>query len=504
MARMPQIPPPDISSVTEVKPSRATVDIGAELAPIEGVAKGAETGLNELYQQKQEALQKLQEAADQVTATRLAGDHAEKLRNLAGQLQQQFWDQPDKFPEEFRKQSLAMTDSEISAAPNENVALLLSKRNAMVDDQQLATAHGWSVARIAQKSKSDLTGIERNAINAVASTPTAEQFSATLRSAHAQLDPLYGKLTPDAGKASAGFDQKVAQEWIAHNADPLKNPLSVMEELRSEKSPVTKLLTAEQQAKGMRQAKEAWEGAGIAQRVGMLTRAHDGIGDLNALATMKDPKFLKTTAALRDEVNAHVNLLSQQPIPQAAKDQIRAGSQRVLETIEHAEQIYRSQGNTFKSDMVDEGLRRKLIERSNALFAKTGVAPGDTLQEMLDLRADNNKAAAERKIPESTWNTIESKLSAGLSRMNAAKSQDTGSLFWQASEQAGNSRVNELLDAKSGRYANATQKQRNDIWEEYQRHANAANKNGGKFDKDDARKAADAAAEFVMNGRGGE
>jgi hypothetical protein len=501
MARMPQIPEPEISDLPHIGVGHENVDVDSEIAPFNMAAKGATQGLNdlsELQSQKEDALAKLQKSADETTATKLAGDHAEKLRNLAPQLQTTFWNNPDKYPDEFRKQSLAITDAEISAAPNENVALELAKRNAVVDNQQLAVAHAWSVSRTAQKAKSDLTGIERNSIDAVSSSPTIEQFSYQLKQAHSQLDPLYDKITSDTAKASASFDSRVAQEWIARNSDPQKNPLSVMEELQKNNSPIHQLLTQEQINKGMKQAKEAFEGAGVMQRVGMLTRAHDGVGDLNALAAAKDPKFLRTTAALRDEVNSHLNLLAQQQIPQAAKDQIKASSQRVMEAIDNAESIYRSQKGSFDSSMIDEKARRSLIERSNALFAKT-VPAGDHLQEMLDLRADNNKAAADKKIPESTWKAIEDKLSAGFSRINDARSKDTGDFLWRNPQQAGNQRVDDLLDEKTGRYANATQKQRNDIWEQYLEHVNAAAKSGGKFDNNGARKAADQAAEFVMS-----
>jgi hypothetical protein len=502
MPKMPQIPKPEIGELPSIGVGHENVDVSAEVAPFRDLASGANKGVDELFNMRQNAVNELQKVADETTATRLAGDHAEKLRNLATAQQQQFWDNPGQFPDEFRKQSLALTDAEISAAPNENVALELAKRNAAIDNQQLANAHAWSISRTAQKAKSDLTGIERNVIDTVASTPTPAQFSYQLRAAHKQLDTLYDKLTPDASKASLGFDTKVAQEWVARNSDPLKNPLAVINELNSSKSPITKLLTPEQVEAGLKQAKEAWEGAGVAARVAMLTRAHDGIGDLNALAISYDPKFLRTTAALRDEVNSHLNMLQQQAITPQAKAQIAAGSQKVMQAIDAAESIYRGQKGSFDSSMVDEKTRQSLVERSNAIFAKTGVPSGDMFQEMLDLRADNNKAAADRKISESSWKAIEDKISASFSRLNEEKAKDVGCFLWQEPQQAGNQRINVLLNPKVGRYANATQKQRNDVWEEYLQRANAAAKAGGRFDKDDARKAADASAEFVMGQHG--
>lgn len=501
MARMPQIPEPEISSRPQEAVGHAEVNADLAAKPLQNLATGLGKVGAEIDDAQQDSADKLQKTADAVTATRMAGDHEVRLQNLFDQISKQYWDQPDKVPEEFRRQSLAMTDSEINAAPSQSVALDLARRNAQADNRHYALASSWSLNRVAQKAKSDLTGIERNAISSVAAAPTPDQFAYQLRTAHAQLDPLYGKLTSNAGKAAEGFDQKVAQEWVARNADPLKNPLGVIEELQKDGGPVRKLLTAEQTERGLKQARAAWEGAGVMARVAMLTRAHDGIDDLNSLAAARDPKFLKTTAALRDEVNAHVNMLAQQAITPQAKDQIRAGTQKVMEAIDHAEQIYRSQSGVFRSDLVDEPTRKSLIERSNALFAGTSVPPGDALKEMLDLRADNNRALAEKKIPESTWKTIEDKLSKNFSKMNAAKSQDTGSFLWQQPEQAGNQRINDLLDPKVGRYANATQKQRNDIWERYLQAANAAGRSGGKFDKDDARKAADDAAEFVMSQR---
>ncbi len=506
---MPQIPKTEISNLPDTQVERAvTPDWQAAAAPTEDLAKTATEVGNTLgeWQQRQQAAQNKKDATlDEINATKASIDYRAKLTNLRGQVLAQNKETPENIVPAFQQGLQQIGDGWANAAPTANEALLRQKDGAKIAAEESATT-----GNIAEKYKTDRAQDQLyqgtlSGVQSVAQAPSSQVFAHWLQRANESLDVLRKYTTSEPNKDRDAFNKKSANEWVNQNTLPNKNAMLVRDALLDDNNPVSKLLTGAERQEGIKKAQAAFVGAGQQAQLDMLWRSQSGIKDLTSLLSANDPQMARVASALRNEASSHLDLLAQQPIPQADKDKIKQFSQQVISTIDNAEKVYRQSTGSFSLGKEDLKVFEQLHTRASALFAKHGVPPGDMLGEMLKLRDDNMSAVAVGKISKEDWQVTDDKITNAFGAMFAKSSADGGAGWFhhQTAVQAGNQLVDDVL-APNGRYGNANQKQRNEIWARYMFAANSAVKNGGRFTPDLAKQAALNAANTVMGQKFGQ
>ena len=509
---MPQIPEPHIDNLPNIGVGHENVDINAETFPIDNAAKGMGQQLDVLYAKQQQAVAELTKKGNESEAIRLTGEHDLKLSNLQEQVIKQNWNAPDKWVDEFRKGAADLANAGTSAIQNPNVAADFSKRSAAGNTKYLLNTQSQSMHRIAQKIKSDVHQRENDMVSSAAAASTPEQFEAIYAAHLPDLRKGFADAKEDPKGAELKARQRAVSEWVSQNADPFKGTaLNVLSTVDDANNPITKSLSAIPGAveKAREHALKAFTGAGVLAQTQMLRRSMTSAGDLTRLASANDPKLLQALQGAQEENQAAGKLIDTQPIPEEAKVKLREQLKMNDKIMDSVAELHRSQMGFTTSKNLDNGVRMNLINRDRHAFnPEKGkeLSDSDLYHTMLALRVDNNVAHAQGKIGADSWNVVEQHLANRFAQINAKDSGEQGSwLFghhpWMYAERAGDAQLNSLLDRKIGRYGGATGQQQVDIWDHYLKQVNAAAKNGGKFDNEDARKAARDAAEFVMHSR---
>ena len=510
MARMPQIPEPEISSRPD---SRATnpepIDSEAATRPIQQATAGAaEMGgqLESLQQQRDEAAQKLQAVGDKVTATKLAGDHAEKLRNLSDQLQQQFWDQPDKYPDEFRRQAQALTDAEIAAAPNQQIALDLAQKNAETDNQHTALAHSWMIGRTAQKAKSDVTQLMSDQVKSAEGMKTLGGLNAAIVQATKAITPLSRQVHADSEGELLKLKHDMASGWMWANGptDPAGVRAAIDDALKTKKGPLydnvgpKELVEYQKRSDGWAKSygetqnfKVAAEGVDSNTKVLSAFQGKDGLTGSNIYAMeralMHQQVAIKSDPRYANSPDAKVQ---QSEIVQTQLDTLRA--------LRDAS----TQGGQT-SGKYDPKKTAALIHRVNALGQSEQRAPNDLLK-VLQVQRDLAFAQRDHWISPNDAATLMDRLGL-ITGKNLAKNignpSATGPLKSPIEpdpvHQAGVSALDTFI--KSGAYGRLSPEMTTAMHSEYLRMTNETAKAGRNTDEASAKKMALLAIDHVRN-----
>lgn len=151
--------------------------------------------------QMQKALEEKQAIVNEVGASRAAGDYEEGLFSTTEKLKKDFWENPEKAPEQLLAEGRRMADQQIQAAPNTATGLEVAQKTAARLDAAMREIHNWALSRQTQKAKGDLE-VQINQFTAGAERmPNDSALSAYLASADEKLGSQFIKvLGADAGK----------------------------------------------------------------------------------------------------------------------------------------------------------------------------------------------------------------------------------------------------------------------------------------------------------------
>ncbi len=508
MARMPQIPAPEIGNRPDSRVGRAeSPDIEAVTQPFQMGASAAENAadhLERLQQQRDQATAKLQKVADSVTATKMAGDHSEKLRNLATQLQTQFWDTPEKFPDEFRRQSQALTDSEIKGAPSQQVAMDLAEKNATIDNQHLSLAHSWSIGRTAQLAKSQFTELASSQVRAAQSATTLPGLTVAISTAEKTLAPLAKDIHANPEMAVDKLKHDMAAAWVEANGP--NNPAGVGSALGQKDGPLS-LLTPKEQAEYQRKAGGEWlKGYGERERFNVIKEAADHGSKVYDLF-LNGQLDSKNTFQMKAALDAKMDAISKNPQydknPEEKAHQVKV-VQTQLDTLRYLSEAAQKGGHFDAA--FDQAKQTKLFNDLAALGKPGDKTPKDLLK-VVELRHDLAEAQFSRSISDARAATMNKALTQMTGKALTKEASNTWHLptlndfSFRSPRQAGNAALNAHFE--SGAFGKLTDEQKNNARMDYLSQIVDATENGRNVDTKSAEQMAFEAMKHAAGRVGG-
>lgn len=511
MARMPQIPQPELAGRPGGNMSERSVmpDIRATEAPLEDAAKlTAHVGdhYERLQLQRDAAQEKLQKAVDGVTATRMAGDHAEKANNLFEQLRQQFNDTPEKLPEEYRRQLREMTDAEIKAAPSQNVALDISQKYAVQDNQHTAAVHSWMILRMTQKAKSDLVAMSNSQIRAAQSQTTVQGLQATVDSALATLGPHIQQLHGDPDAVRQKLKTDMASAWVEANGPD--NPAGVALALDGAKKggPLAELKPV--QLEHYQKQAQAWvKGYGERERFQVSKEAvalNNKLGDLFLNGQLDSKNAFQMKASLEAKLDAIDKnpQYKDNPAEKAAQTKI---VQMQLDGLKYLREAAEKPGHF--DPVFDAPKVNAILDRFDELGKPGAKGPKDLLK-IVELQKDLAHAQADRWIPPGYASTMIKSLAQMTGKGIDRESKNTG---WGVSflgfggrspQQAGNVVLNNYFKGDNKAFGKLTLEQQNQARVDYLGQVVDAQETGRNLDTKAAEQMAFASIKNVAGRQG--
>lgn len=502
MARMPQVPAPDFGPRPDRHAGAFTApDFASIEKPLESaanLASGIGDHFERLQQERDAATAKLQKVVDSVSATRMAGDHAEKARNLLTQVQQQNIDTPEKVPEEFRAQLRELTDSEIKAAPSQNVALDIAQKYATIDNQQATTAHSWMLDRLAQKAKSDFVALTNSQVRAAQAQTTLGGLGITISNALKTLEPHLKDLHAEPDVVREKLQHDMAAAWVEANSP--NNPVGVSSALDQKKGPLAQHLTPKERLEFQRRAFSDLKGYGEIQRFQVIKEAVDhgsqaydlflgGNLDSKNVFQMKDALEKKQAA-----IAANPNLTVDEREAQADIVQTQ------LSTLRYLDEAARKPGRFDPA--FDQEKQTKLLNDFFALGKPTDHTPKDMLK-IVRLRHDLAEAQSNRWISDARAQTMNRALTQMTGKALSHETKNTG---WPISflgfggrspQQAGNVVLNSYFKGDNKAFGKLTVEQQNQARVDYLSQIVDAQENGRNLDAKTAEKMAFDAVAYV-------
>lgn len=511
MARMPQIPQPSF----EGRPGGGLVgrempDDKSFTGPLDDAAR-ATSGMGDHFEalqtQRDEAQAKLQKVVDDVTATRMAGDHSEKANNLFEQLREQFNDTPEKLPEEYKRQLREMTDAEIKAAPNQQVALDIAQKYAVQDNQHTTSAHSWMILRMTQKAKSDLAAMASSSIRAAQSQTSVQGLAMTVKSALATLEPHIKQLHGDPDEARQSLKRDMAAAWVESNGPD--NPVGVSLALdQAKKGGPLADLTPEQYATYQKRAPEWVKGYGERERFQVSKEAvalNNKIGNLFIAGQLDS----KNAFQMKDSLEKKMDAIESNPQYRNNPEEKEAQKQIVQMQLDGLKYLREAAEKPGRFDPVfDTPKVSAILDRFDALGKPGAKGPKDLLQ-IVELQRDIARAQADRWIPPGYASTMVKSLSQMTGKAIDREAKNTGwgisflGFGGRSPQQAGNVVQNNYFKGDNKAFGKLTLEQQNQARIDYLGQIVDAQENERNLDVKSAEEMAFAAIKNV-SGRAGK
>lgn len=517
MAKFPQIPAPEFGKRPEGSAAPAAMlDAHAIEAPFADAAKGmgeAGDALERVQEQRDRAREKLQKVNDAITATRMAGDHAEAARGLLNQLQSQHFADPkalpaEKVPEEFRRQLREMTESEISAAPNANVALDVAEKYAKIDDQQHLSAQGWMFLRTAQQTKDGVYKLGQSQVRAAQAQTTVAGLGAAISDARGTLAPLLPQTHgANADKAWQDTAHSMAASWVEANGpnDPSGVRAAVDAAVKTKSGPLYDNLPAKELAEYQRRLDKWSKGYGERQRGQVAAEAIDSNTKLLDLFHSKELDT-KNIYQLRDELQRKQFAIKanpqykDNPEEKVQQSEIVQTQINTLDALAHAGQ----DGGHWSEKSDDPKKTAALSKRIESLSKSESRSPADLLK-VLQVQRDLAEAQRDHWISPGDAETMTRHLLLVTGKDLAKKNGSASSMGPLKSpitpnpvRQVGVSALDDLV-RPGGAYGKLSAEQTTAMRMEYHRLANDAGESGRNLDEQAARKMAVLAVQHVLS-----
>ena len=465
MARFPQIPAPEFGSRRGAGEMPEAIRLPGIEETIQPFRIGAEavgeagTALEQAEARRQVAAAALQEKADKVTATKMNGDHDEKLNNLHDQLAKQFIDTPDKMPDEFRRQSLAMSEDERKNAPNPQVGQFLQQQNIESDNRFFMKAHGWMTGRIAQKAKSDFTDMEQGFIRKAQAQGSIQAVAMTLAGSDEKLGSLRPDLKGDPDVSERKFKHDAVMGYFEANS-PM-NPLQVGRELdaaiKTGKGPAAEWIDGKERASLQKKAMDDLKNFGETQQFQFAKESHDESGKAYQLL-LKGDLNSKNLVQLQNALDAKIDSTMRNPVLKenpSQQQRVVEGLNREKSTLHYYDDIMRKPDHY--SPVLDEDKSEQLIDSYLELMKAGAKGPQD-LENVLKFREQLAEAEAKRWVQSSRASTMQRGLIQLTGTSLSKEARNTGwDLRWAGgslyadAHQSGNRMINELLATPAGK-----------------------------------------------------
>lgn len=453
MARMPQIPQPEFGERPDGRVER-TPGLDLEAGGARALAEGAE-GVSEVagqrakFQAQQAAAdEKLQRMADEVTATKMAGDHSEKMRQLLDQVREENVDTPEQIPEKFRLASQEQTDAEINASTNQQVAMLAAQKYATIDDQQLAAAHSLSRLRVVQKAKDNFTKLGDTQVQSAQAQGTLAGLEMVAQKTAQDLGPLAKNLHEDGQEAMEKINHRQALGWVDANSE--KNPSVVKAALDKKDSFLTKNMSAEELREARKRNLSDFKNYEENQKWKLIqdsayrgNRAWDlyTSGELNA----------SNLSALQREYDSHDRDID------ADRNLDDQGKERMHDQVDKdrqaAQYLYNATRRPGRFDALpDPQILAKLNDDVVGLTKAKNNSPKD-LENFIDTRNKVLKSVGDHEITQAQGDTLLKSMSQMLIKAENREGKNTGwqmpfvpAVRWMTPQQFGNRQLNAAFD----------------------------------------------------------
>lgn len=504
MARMPQIPQPELAGRPGGRLSDGEgtqINVNEVEAPLEEGARAAATVGNELeqLQSTREAAQaKLQRARDQTTAIQLKGQHELDLANLSAQLQQQYWDKPEDYLTAFQDQARQLTDSKVKAAPTPGAQLAFNEQAAEANNRAMLAAHGWMVQRQAQIVGDTFAKKAQAAIVEAQNTPTTGGLSLAIARAQKDARPIAGFLHTDPDKLMPKLAHDQTAAWVEANAED--RPRDVLAALRDKDGVVYKNLTdPKERDRYEKLAEAAWKTYDQRKATRDLMEYVDAggkhvdalhAGDYDARNQFQ---VIKAAEQKIDAIRSD-NQLS----PDAKREQVAAAEKQVqmYQLMNKARLAQGLEDKSFNQEKTAE-LYKRLVG-----FTKAKEASPQTLRDLVDFRYDLVAAQAAGIISPAVAKHYNTMLTGITGKAVSQQSKNTGLLlpgwlggFRGEPVQAGSRALEDAL--KSPLYKRLSDDEKNQARVEFVKKFNYAQQSGGAFSAADAQRAAAESLRYV-------
>ncbi len=507
MARMPQIPEPNISNRPDSRVGRTeTPDIEAITQPFQMGANALESAgseLERLQDQRDTATAKLQKVADATTAEQMKGDHEEKLRNLADQLHQQLWTTPEQFPESFRQQSLELTDSELKAM-SPGVASIASEKYAAVDAQHLTLAHGWMLGRTAQMAKDNVFKLQQSSVRTAQSAATVPGLALAITNTKKDLGPLLPHIHGEnAEKVAEDTAHNQASAWVESNGptNPSGVRAAIDDAIKTKSGPLWDNIPEAKLLKYQKES-ESWKhGYGERQRGQVAAEAVD----FNTKTLeMFHSKELDTKAfyQMRDSLTQKQLKIEHDPQYKDNPDE-RVKQKEIVQTqIDTMEALKSaSQGGGHWNGKFDPKKTAALFTRFEALSKSDQRAPNDLLK-VLQVQRDVAQAQEHHWIAPGDAETLTRslRLMTGKQLSKSSGAQNMGPIKSPITPDSVRTMGASALDSymQSGAYGRLSPDETTQMRVEYHHLVTDAGENGRNVDENAAKKIAQLSIQHVL------
>lgn len=507
MARMPQIPEPEITNRPDSRVGRPeTPDIDAITQPLQmgaNVAENAGNQLERLQDERDAATAKLRKVADATTAEQMKGDHEEKLRNLADQLHQQLWTTPEQFPEAFRQQSQEMTDSELKAM-SPGVTSIASEKYATVDNQHLTMAHGWMLGRTAQMAKDNVFKLQQSSVRTAQSAATIPGLTVAIANARKTLGPLLPQIHGEnAEKVSEDTAYKQASAWVESNgpSNPVGVRAAIDDAIKTKSGPLWDNIPEAKLLKYQKESESWGKGYGERQRGQVAAEAidfntktldlfHSKELDTKAFYQMRDSL---TQKQLKIE---HDPQYKNNPDERVKQNEIVQTQIDTMEALKSA-----SQGGGHWNGKFDAKKTTALFNRFEALSKSDQRAPNDLLK-VLQVQRDLADAQAHHWIAPGDADTLTRslRLMTGKQLSKSSGAQNMGPIKSPISPDTVRTMGASSLDSymQSGAYGKLSPEETTQMRVEYHHLVTDAGENARNVDENAAKKMAQLAIQHVL------
>ena len=434
MARMPQIPTPELGARPDSRVGRAeSPDIGAITEPFQAGANATEHlagQLEKFQQQKDAATAKIQKMADTVDITRKQGEFdlyaGDKLSGYITQATDTtippeqriaFKDIPDL----LRKDLQERTDSDVKATKSQEVALGLSEVYAHATNKHLLSAQSIAQQGIIQQAKNNLIAVGQNAVQTASKAATPGGLNAAI----AQMKVDIGTNAPNLHADPASIVHKTGHDmvegYVANGL--LKNPVAVGEFLSASKGPHHDYLSGVEIAEGKKKAEHAFLAYGETQRFQLLKELSDSgardyelkeSGDLTpALAHSMNA----ADSAKKQAIQANPNISGEEKAKQTAM------LDRGIQTRSWLSELPITPGRIDPKMKTEAGI--KLREDFLALGKNWAKSPQD-LDKVGQLRADLAEAEKNNSIPPTFAATVHTAITQMTGKSLGKEKGNTG------------------------------------------------------------------------------
>lgn len=514
MARMPQIPQPEFSG----RPGGGLAGAGRELPDIKSTTEPLEeasrltmnTGdqLERLQVQRDTAEAALKKHKDNIVANQMLGDHEEQARNLLEQVQNEHYANPkemsvEKVPEEYRRRLRELTNGEIQAEPDQQLALDIAEKYSTHDNQAATAAHGWMVQRQAQIAKDGVYKLTQANIRTAQSQTTIEGLGVSISAANKTLSPLLGPVHgADAGKVAQEMGHGMASSWVEANGptNPRGTRAAVDDAVMNKRGPLWENIPAHELVAFQRKLDGWSKGYGERQRGTVAAEAVDfntKTLDLFHAKELDSKNFYQMRDALTRKQLAirHDPQYKDNPDEQVKQSEIVQTQLDTLEALKSA-----SQNGGHWNDKFDAKKTAGLFKRFEALSKSDHRAPNDLLG-VLQVQRDLAQMQATHKISPGDAATLTRSLRL-LTGKSLSKSSgpQTGPMTSPIKPDTPRTMGASALDGyiKSGAYGRLSSEQTTEMRVEYHHLVTTAGENAQNVDEKSAQKIAQLAIQHVL------